>query len=81
MATKRKQHKKACPLPTVNLNKLPDSGFLRLRQVLAVFPVSRSTWLEGVKSGRYPKQVKLGPRAVAWRIEDIRRLIANGVVA
>jgi prophage regulatory protein len=31
-----------------------------------------------VKSGRYPKPVKLGPRITAWRAEDIRALIKAG---
>ena len=41
-------------------------------------PVSRSTWWQGVKTGRYPKPVKLGPRITAWRVEDIRVLIERG---
>ena len=66
--------------------KLPETGFLRLNQIIgnpkaeppipAVIPVSKSTWWEGVKSGRYPKPVKsLGLRITAWRVEDIRALI------
>jgi len=58
-------------------SKLPDEGYVRLPQVLAAFPVSRSTWLEGVRSGRYPKPVKLGPRTTAWRVSDIRDLLEN----
>ncbi len=54
---------------------LPKTGFLRLRAVLAIIPVSKSTWWAGVKSGRYPKPVKLGERITAWRVEDIRALI------
>lgn len=54
---------------------LPIVGYVRLYQILAVFPVSRSTFWAGVKSGRFPKPVKLGPRTTAWRVEDIRRLI------
>ena len=54
---------------------LPTTGFLRLPQVLALIPVSKSTWWAGVKEGRYPAAVKLGPRATAWRAEDIRALI------
>ena len=54
---------------------LPAEGFVRLPRVLAVFPVSRATWWAGVKSGRFPKGVKLGPHMTAWRVEDIRRLI------
>jgi prophage regulatory protein len=54
---------------------LPETGFVRLREVLRVFPVSRSTWFSGVKSGRYPKPVKLGDRISAWRVQDVRDLI------
>lgn len=60
---------------------LPETGFVRLTSILAPngpIPVSRSTWWAGVKSGRYPQPVKLGPRITAWRVEDIRRLINEG---
>jgi predicted DNA-binding transcriptional regulator AlpA len=50
---------------------------MRLRAVLTVFPVSRSAWWDGVKKGKYPAAVKLGPRTTAWRVEDIRRLIGQ----
>lgn len=42
-------------------------------------PISASTWWDGVKSGRYPKPVRLGPRIVAWRVCDIERLLQEGV--
>ena len=54
---------------------LPQDGFVRLPTILAVFPVSRSSWWAGVKTGRYPSPVKLGPRVTAWRVEDIRALL------
>jgi predicted DNA-binding transcriptional regulator AlpA len=54
---------------------LPEVGFVRLPKVLAVYPVGRSTWFEGVRVGRFPKPVKLGPRTSAWRVQDIRELI------
>jgi hypothetical protein len=60
---------------------LPPIGFVRLGSILAPrgpIPVSRFTWWAGVKSGRYPKPVKLGPRITAWRVEDIRALIREG---
>lgn len=56
---------------------LPETGFVRLREVLKVFPVSKSTWWIGVKEGRYPKPIKLGPKMTAWRVDDIRQLIAQ----
>jgi len=48
---------------------------MRLPAVLAVYPVSKTTWWAGVKSGRYPQPVKLGPKTTAWKASDIVRLI------
>jgi len=56
-------------------SSFPQVGFVRLPQILSVYPVSASTWWRGVKSGKYPKPVKLGERTTAWRAEDIRTLI------
>ncbi len=57
------------------MHDIPETGFVRLPQVLSVVPVCKATWWKGVKSGRYPKSVKLSPRCTAWRAEDIRHLI------
>lgn len=54
---------------------LPETGFVRLPQILAVIPVSKSTWWQGIKQGRFPSPVKLSMRVTAWRVEDIRALI------
>ena len=54
---------------------IPETGFVRLREVLTVIPVGKTCWWEGVKSGRYPKPVKLSVRCTAWRAEDIHKLI------
>lgn len=59
---------------------LPATGFVRLPQILALYPVSRSTWWAGVKSGRFPSAHKLGPRITAWRAEDIRTLLEQSAV-
>lgn len=60
----------------------PRPALLRLKDILAPvgpIPVSKSTWWAGVKTGRYPSPVKLGPRITAWREEDIDAL-ARGIV-
>lgn len=66
---------------------LPETGYLRLPQIIgrqstatraavpAIIPVSKSTWWNGIATGRFPQPVKLGPRATAWRVEDIRALV------
>jgi len=41
-----------------------------------LIPVKKSSWWAGVKSGRFPKPVKLG-RCTMWRVEDIKALIAS----
>lgn len=61
-----------------NRNTLPETGFLRLKSIIAPdgpIPVSKSTWWAGIKDGRFPQPVKLGPRISAWRVADIRALI------
>ena len=54
---------------------LPAVGYVRLPLILKIFPVSKSAWWDGCRSGVFPKPVKLGPRTSAWRVEDIRALM------
>jgi len=66
---------------------LPEIGYLRLSQIIgdktatppvpAILPISRSTFLNGVRSGRFPKPIKLSERTTAWRVSDIRALLEN----
>lgn len=58
----------------------PDTPpkLLRLSSILGPngpIPVAKSTWWAGVKDGRFPKPLKLGPRITVWRAEDIQRLL------
>jgi len=69
----------------MQMYSLPETGFLRLSQIIGnpakgippLIPVKKSTWWAGVKSGRFPQPVKLGPRVTAWRVEDLRTFIAS----
>jgi len=75
----------------IDQTTLPETGFVRLWQIVgnpkatpptpALIPVSRTTFLNGVKSGKYPRPIKLGERTTAWKVEDIRTLIAKLGVA
>jgi prophage regulatory protein len=64
-------------------NPLPQTGFVRLSQIIGnprdgtppVIPVKKSTWWLGIKQGRFPKPLKLGPRTTVWRVEDIKAII------
>jgi prophage regulatory protein len=63
---------------------LPDEGFVRLTSIIgdtkanppipALVPVSKSAWWAGIKSGKYPAGIKLGPKTTVWRIKDVRAL-------
>ena len=54
---------------------IPSTGFLRLPQVLELFPISKSAWWKGCATRRYHKPVKIGLRTTVWRAEDIRAFI------
>ena len=53
---------------------------LRIRDIIrpvGPIPVGRSTWLAGVKSGRFPPPYKLGCRITVWSSDDIDRLLQD----
>lgn len=64
---------------------LPPAGYLRLRQIIGdpdadppippIIPIGKTSWWAGVRTGRFPAPVKLGPRTTAWRVSDILALI------
>lgn len=64
---------------------LPESGFLRISQIVGnprsdpptagLIPIGRSSWWQGVRTGIYPAPLKLGPKTTVWRVEDVRALI------
>ena len=42
-----------------------------------LFPVSRSTWLRGVRTGIYPQPIRLSQRRVGWLRSDIEALVTK----
>lgn len=68
------------------MTAIPEVGFLRLRAIIGdpksdppippIVPVSKSTWWQGVRDGRYPQPTRaLGSRITAWAVADIRKLL------
>jgi len=53
----------------------PIEQLLRLKDVLKIYPVGKTTWYEGIKAGKYPKPLKLGVRTSAWKASEIQTLI------
>jgi prophage regulatory protein len=61
----------------LNKSSFPETGLVRLSAILAPrgpIPVCKSTWWAGVRNGRFPQPLKLGPRTTVWKAEDIRAL-------
>src|SRR5262245_18720260 len=54
-----------------------DMALIRLPLVLSLFPVGKSSWWNGIAEGRYPKPIRLGKRAVAWRVGDVKKLLSS----
>ncbi len=67
------------------MNEVPHTGYMRIKQILGspksqppitpLIPVGKSTWWQGVKSGRFPQPIKIGKRITVWRAEDIYHFI------
>lgn len=53
----------------------PTDTLLRIGQVLALIPVSRSTWWSWVRSERAPQPIKVGANTTCWRASEVEEFI------
>jgi len=51
---------------------LPAEGFVRVPQVLQMFPIGKTKLWEMVKDGTFPKPSKLGPKTTVWDVAELR---------
>lgn len=54
---------------------MEHSMLLRLPTVLEITGLKKSTIYAGAKNGTFPKPVKVGSRAVAWRSDEVKQWI------
>lgn len=54
-----------------------SARIIRLRDVMAMTGLSRSTLYEYIKNGIFPAQIKLGIRCVGWIEHDVQQWIKN----
>lgn len=54
---------------------LPAEGFVRLPSILAALQISKTSFLNGVKAGRYPAGQLLNARTRVWPVEQVRSMI------
>lgn len=57
------------------VNMREQERLLRLKQVLELIPISKSTFWAGCATGRFPKPIHLGPRVTCWRESEILALM------
>lgn len=50
---------------------LPEHGYLRLKQILKLIPVSKSTWWKLCKAQKVPQPLKLTNRITVWKKAEI----------
>lgn len=56
---------------------MPGPGrLLRLREVRHIVRLSRSAVYRRIQAGEFPRPVRIGPKAVRWRTEDIEAWLA-----
>lgn len=58
---------------------LPETGFIRQKQLANIIPFSRTTLWRKVKDGEFPAPVHLSAGITAWRVETIRAWIESQV--
>jgi predicted DNA-binding transcriptional regulator AlpA len=61
----------------VDFDSLPDSVYVRLPTVMAIFACSKSSVLRHINTGRIPKAHKLSSRTVGWNVGELREALAK----
>ena len=55
--------------------RLPIPGYSRVKVILEIFPVGRSSWYAAIAKGRVKPSTRLGPRIAAWDNAYINELL------
>ncbi|WP_432722275.1 AlpA family transcriptional regulator [Jeongeupia wiesaeckerbachi] len=62
--------------PEPQVSAPASSRILRLKQVIAITGLARSSIYRAEGAGRFPHRVKLGPNSVGWRSDEIEAWLA-----
>lgn len=63
-----------------NFDDMPNSAYIRLPIIKALYGVSSATIWRGVKIGTIPKPSKLSERCTAWNVGLVRAALAAKAV-
>lgn len=56
---------------------LPTEGSIRKPSVIAVLGISKTTFDDGVRAGKFPKGQLIGARIRVWNVAVVRQLLAE----
>lgn len=57
------------------------SSFIKLHDVKSMTGLSRSSIYKFITEGKFPTQVKLSDRAVAWVLSDVQKWMEDRIAA
>ena len=57
-------------------NAITGETLLRVDEVVCMLPIGKTSFLEGVKSGKFPQPLRLTPRRPVWKKTDIDSLLS-----
>ncbi len=55
---------------------LPETGFVRMKQLIRLIPVTKVHIYNEIRGKRFPAPIKVGKMSF-WRVEDVRAYIEN----
>lgn len=66
------------PKSPIAFEQLPDSAYIRLRQLVgAVLPFSSATLWRKVRSQQFPAPTKISAAITAWQVGQVRKWLEN----
>ena len=69
------KHAKEGKAMTDRLIRLPEIIGNKKTGEKGLLSIGATSWWLGVRSGRFPQPIKLGPRTTAWRESDVLALM------
>jgi predicted DNA-binding transcriptional regulator AlpA len=67
---------KNIPTALINFDSMPNSAYIRLPVIKALYGISSATIWRNVKNGTIPQPSKLSERCTAWNVGAIRADLA-----
>lgn len=65
--------------PLKNFDALPNSAYVRIPTVAALFACSPATIWRGVRNGRIPKPIKHFGHMSSWNVGELRAALQGNV--